>query len=311
MDELADLRNDPSSEATREHLDLTLASGESLLVAKAARLATEFSLPELADPLAKAFDRFMDSEDKGCLAKAAVAAALIELEIDNVPLFLRGLRHVQYEGSYGGQQDVAAELRAHCAVGLANSGHGDAVVELVRLLVDPENPPRIAAARGIGAVGGLEAEPVLRLKLLAGDEEPEVLTECCLGLLRLSPRRSLPFMEELLADKEEIRREAVILALGESRLPEAVPLLRGQWEHTFDRGLRRAILLGLVSSRSDPALEFLFDLVAEGDRLAAAEAISALAVLRHNDKIHRQAKDAVEKSRFAKDLRQTLRREFR
>ena len=67
----------------------------------------------------------------------------------------------------------------------------------------------------------------------------------------------------------------------------------------------------MVSSRSDAALDFLFELVREGDRLSATEAISALAVLRHDDKLRERTAEAVKQSRHRADLRKTMQREFR
>ena len=122
---------------------------------------------------------------------------------------------------------------------------------------------------------------------------------------------NVKFISDKAGFVDEGSGHAFVLALGESRLPEAIPLLSAQWHRTFDRNLRRAIALGMVSSRTDGALDFLFGLVSEGDRLAAAEAISALAVLRHDEKLRERTAAAVEKSCYRSDLRGTLRREFR
>ncbi len=330
LDQLSALRDDPDSSATLEQLKKALAGKESLLAARAARVAGDLGKVELVPEMLAAFDRFMvdaAETDKGCHAKTEIAKALVAMETESpaTALFRRGLGHVQLEGAWGGPVDVAIELRANCALGLANSGHPDTVVELVPLLVDPGFPARLAAARGVAASGRVEAEPVLRLKVLVGDDEPEVLTECLTGLLRLAPERSLEFVEPLLrsgppsprdrlqgdADGEpRLRREAAILALGESRLEEAVPLLRREWERGYDRESRRAVLLALVTSRRESALDFLVSLVADGASADAREAITALAIHRHDAKLRRRVEEALERNESRDELRRHFGGEF-
>lgn len=314
LDGLGDLRDDPDAPATVEALRAALGERHNLVAAKAARMAAELGKDELVRELTAAFDRFMDAEaDKGCHAKTAIAKALVELEHPATALFRRGLRHVQMEGAYGGPVDVAQELRANCAIGLVNSGHPDAVVELVPLLIDPGLPVRLAAAQGIGAAGRPEGEVVLRLKALIGDEDPEVLTECLAGLLRLAPERSLEFVEPFLASTgpfQGARREAAILALGESRLEEAVPLLCREWERSYDADSRRTVLLALVASRREAALDFLLSLVAEGEARAAREALSALAIHRHDARIRERVEAAVRASQHSADLKKHFDHEF-
>lgn len=312
--ELGELRDDPDAPATLAALADGLADRRNLVVAKAARMAAELGKDELASELTAAFDRFPDAAaDPGCHAKTAIAKALVELDHAATALFRRGLRLVQMEGAYGGPVDVAIELRANCAIGLVNSGHPDAVVELVPLLLDPGLPARLAAAQGIGATGRTEAEAVLRLKALTGDEEPEVLTECLAGLLRLAPERSLEFIEPFLASAGPLagaRREAAILALGESRLEEAVPVLRREWGRSHDADSRRTVLLALVTSRSEGALDFLLSLVSEGEPREAREALSALAIHRHDGRIRERVEAAVAKSKSRSELARHLEREF-
>lgn len=330
LDELSALRDDPDSPAALALLKKALAGGQNLLAARAARLAGDLGKEELVGEMLAAFDRFLvdaGATDKGCHAKTEIAKALVAMEMEGpaTALFRRGLRHVQLEAAWGGAVDVAIELRANCAVGLANSGHPDTVVELVPLLVDPGFPARLAAAQGIAASGRLEAEAVLRLKVLVGDEEPEVLTECLTGLLRLAPERSLelvapwvragppPPRERPARDggaEPRALREAAILALGESRLAEAVPLLLAAWERSYDRESRRMVLLALVTSRREPALDFLLSLVAEGDAADAREAITALAIHRHDEKLRQRLEEALERNENRGELRRHFASEF-
>lgn len=258
--------------------------------------------------------------DKGCLAKIAIATALVELEEPAVDLFRRGIRHVQMEPSYGPPVDAAVELRAHCAIGLVNSGYRDAALELVPLLIDPGASARLAAARGIAAAGGGEAEAVLRFKVLTGDDEPEVLTECFTGLLELAPERSLDFVGAFLGDDRPLSglpgggdsaaAEAAVLALGESRLEAAVPILLEQWESCCDRQRGQTILLALVTSRQESALDFLLGLVAGGEPWEASDAITALAICRGDPRIGDRVATALQRNRSRRELEPHFRREF-
>ena len=315
LDQLSELRDDPDSPETLEELRKNLASPYHLLAARAARLAGELGKSELAAEMLAAFDRLMTDpveSDKGCIAKTAIAKALLEMEHPAYALFLRGIRHVQMEPAYGGAVDAAIELRANCAIALANAGHPDTVVELVPLLVDPGFPVRLAAAQAIAASGRVEAEAVLRLKVMTGDEEPEVTAECLVGLLRLAPERSLELVKPLLdaPGRDSPVREAAILALGESRLEAAVPLLCKQWERSFDRESRRMVLLALVTTRREPALDFLLSLVAGDEPAAAREAITALAIHRHDPKIRQRVETALTASASRSELDRHFQREF-
>lgn len=310
LDRISALRDDPDAPETLEALRANLAGPQSLLVARAARVAGDLGKSELADDMLAAFDRLMKDPvetDKGCHGKTEIAKALLTMEHPASGLFLRGLRHVQMEGAYGGPIDVAIELRANCAIGLANSGHPHTVIELVPLLLDPGLPVRLAAAQGVAASGQLSAEAVLRFKVMVGDEEPEVLTECLTGLLRLFPERSLEFVAPLLGGGV---RQAAILALGESRLEEAVPLLRAEWERSYDRESRRLVLLALVTSRREPAVDFLLSIVAEADPAAARLAISAMAIHRRDPKLRERLAEAVEESEYRDELVRDFEQEF-
>jgi len=314
LDALSELRSEDDASLVREKLREALGERSHVVVGRAAKIAAELGVEELYRDMIEAFDRFMVDPvetDKSCVAKIAVAKALVDADHPAVGLYRRGIRHVQMEGSWGPPVDTAIELRANCAIGLANSGTPSTVLELVPLLADPGLPVRLAAVEGIAASGDPASEAVLRLKIVTGDAEPEVVTEAAGALLRLAPSGSLEFLRPLLDSPDPAIREAVILALGESRAEEAVPILVELWERpSLDRDSRRTVLLALVTTRREPALDVLMSIVAEGDRLSAAEAISALAIHRHDEKIRGRVAEAAEKNRAREDLRRTLAREF-
>src|SRR4030095_8290687 len=122
--------------------------------------------------------------DKGCAAKTAVIKALLAADCDDEEMFLKGVRHVQLEPTWGGRADTAAPLRALCGLGLVQMGSPDAMIELAMLLADTEADARIGAASALGHCGPTAA-PLLRFKVLTGDEEPAVTAECFNSLMAI------------------------------------------------------------------------------------------------------------------------------
>src|SRR6185503_10592117 len=108
-------------------------------------------------------------------------------------LYRTGIRHVQHEPTWGGRSDTAAPLRALCGLGLVQVGSPDAVTELAVLLADKEADARIGAASALGHCGPT-ATPLLRFKVLTGDEEPSVIAECLNALMAISPSVSFEFV---------------------------------------------------------------------------------------------------------------------
>jgi HEAT repeat protein len=283
---LARVREDPSSEASRVELRRALARESSPAVAKAAAIAGEAGLTALVPDLVAAFERFLRGPartDPGCVAKTGVVEALLRLDQGDEGVLLRALRHVQMEPVWGGQVDTAVDLRGAAALGLARTSRPDVLAELAELLADPEPPARVSAARAIASHGRPAGIPLLRHKALTGDEEPRVVTECLLGLLHLDPRGSLPFVAALL-DPNPVpgrpardRAECAAAALGESRLKEAIAVLREWYPKASARRLGRTALRALAALRRDEAFDFLLALVREGDANEARDAVAALA----------------------------------
>ncbi|MEE8523027.1 MAG: HEAT repeat domain-containing protein, partial [Thermoanaerobaculia bacterium] len=277
----------------------------------AARLARELVFGEPADDLAAAFDRFLaePSKDKGCVAKTEIARSLHELEEPCRELFLAGSRHVQPEPAFGGSVDAAAELRGICAHGLFASGHHRAVLEVVRLLADPEWRVRAEAARALSGGSRLEAEPVLRLKALSGDDEPDVVSECFGALLHLAREDALEFVAGFLDPRRAVVAQAAALALGESRLEGAVEALTGAYGTCSDPDLRRTLLLAVAMTRREPAFDYLFQLLENARPGRAAEALAALAIHRHDESLTVRAEKIV-RERGDSELRAVFKREF-
>ena len=259
-------------------------SKSNLVVAKAATIITDSQQADFLPQLATAFDRFFaDGSDKGCPAKTAVANALYTLGHNESAGFLRGIHHVQREASFGPPVDVAAELRGICALGLARIGYPDVLLELGELLVDQEFQPRVMAVRAVAYTGSADGAPLLRMKVLAGDTEPEVTAECFVALMKLSPRKSLPFVARFL--KSPDLAEPAALAIGGSRTLESFELLRNEWESHLQSEPRRPLLLGIAMTRQPVAVDFLLERILDDRPTAAADAITAMAIYRHDETI--------------------------
>jgi len=308
---LSRLGEDPAAPAAREELGQYLTHKSNAVVAKAAQLVAEFELQDLRPKLAEAFHRFMKDpalRDRGCTAKTAVVRALEALATPEETVYLTGIRHIQMEGSYGPPIDTAVALRSASAMALVHMHHPDAILHIVTLLVDREGDARTGAVRALAWCGRPEAVPLLRLKVLTGDESVDVLAECFMALLALAPTGSLDFVAGYLDSRAAVA-EAAALALGQSRQPAALDRLKTRWAAGPNESLRGALLAGLALAREDSAFEFLLALVEAAPERIAAQALSSLAMYRHDERI-RNAVEALVAGRSSQLLRHTFAVEF-
>lgn len=278
------------------HFTKALAGKSNLVAAKAARLAGEAQWRELTGELAKAFDRFLARGmelDKGCRALTAIARALYAFDYDVADLYLAGMRHRQQEPGYGGPTDTAVELRAVCAMGLVSTNYRYKLRELVDLLVDPEWQARAGAVRAIMTAGSDAAALLLRLKAQIGDKEPDVMADCFSGLLSMEGSEALPLVTTFADGRAKEVREAAILALGESRRPEAVDWLKAKFARTADGETKQAVLLALATSRTEPAIEFVLELIRSGNEQTSTAAVSAMEVNMGDRRIREEVENAL------------------
>lgn len=297
LNALSELRHNPGSEPLARPLRSFLENKSNLVIAKAAKTAGELRVTDLTADLAAAFHRLMANPakmDRGCAATTAIVGALYAMDYESPDVYLKGVRHIQMEGSFGPPVDAAAELRSNSAMGLVRTGHADALFEVVRLLVDKEARVRMGAARALGTVGGETAELLLYLKAMAGDREPEVLAECFSGLLASGGERSLRFVASYLDHADEAMVEAAALALGASRLPHAIDALKEKWSRTVLRPIRKTLLVALATARQDSALEFLLSLVAGAEEGIALDAIAAVRMYGNGDRVRQLIEAAVQ-----------------
>lgn len=261
----------------------------NLIVAAAAAIAGENMLVETVKDLEAAFDRFLANplkDDKLCRAKIAVVQALDRMEHQDTAVFLKAARHVQFEPVWGGSEDTAPPLRAAALVALARAEGSRSLPLLVDAMADPEKDVRIASAVALGAVGGECAGLVLRLKARLGDKDPDVLSECLGALLAVDPGENLPLVAGYLEPTDAASCEAAALALGKSRLAEALDPLRDCWQRCRFPDLKQQVLLAIAILRRPNAIDYLTDLVATAAEEDALAALAALEVHKGDPRIH-------------------------
>lgn len=296
LDRLAAAVTDPHAPGARVALTKALSSRSNLVVAAALDVICEHELSGFEQAMRGAFDKAMTDplrSDPGCRTKVGVVKALDLLGEPADELFLIGVRYVQPEPVWGGSQDSAIALRGMSAMALVNRRHPGAMIELARLLADPERDARRMAADAIAASGDVAVGvPLLVLRIRAGDPESEVLGACFAALLALDAEDTFEFVVEHLRARDELVVEAAALALGQERPPGAFAALCAFVEqHMLD--LRRVGLLAISMLRTEQAWAYLIELIAEGPQGLARDAIEALGVYRELGDLAERAREAV------------------
>jgi HEAT repeat protein len=135
---------------------------------------------------------------------------------------------------------------------------------------------------------------LLRYKVRLGDKDSAVLGDCFAGLIALDPDESIPFVAEQLNGRPPEVQEEAALALGESRRPAALEHLKKRWATGPNEKIQDALLLAVALLRVPPALDFLLEILAGGDKVSASAALGALAIHRHNPDVRQRAAAALE-----------------
>lgn len=296
LDRLAAAVEDPYAPAARAALLKALRDRSNLVVAAALEVIYQNELSGFEDALRDVFAAAMVDpvrSDPNCRTKAGVVKALDILREPADELFLAGIRHVQLEPVWGGSQDTAVSLRGMSAIALVNRGYADMMIELARLLADPERDARRAAADAIAQSGDAHTGvPLLILRIRAHEQEPEVLAACFCGLLSLASERTFEFVVEHLRDRDPLVAEAAALALGQERPAGAFEALRELAEGSFGEQ-RKVALLSIAMLRSEAAWDYLLGCIADGTLAVAREAIEALAVYRELPSLAERVRAAV------------------
>jgi HEAT repeat protein len=301
-------REAPPTAATE--LREALAHDRSLVIARAAEITYEMELHELGSDLVAAFARAVIAEDDPELvATDAVLKALARLEVDAPDVYLAALRMRRMVKMMGNWIDVAAPLRAHAAKALVTTSYTSALEQVAPMLADPEAIVRTAAAEALGVLGGSGAGAVLHLKLEIGDDDAGVLGACLSGLLRVALDRYLPIVAERLHNEDARLVELAAIALGESRAPDAFPVLRDAVESS-PRSATASVLLALALLRREEATAHLLDLVAKAAPSLAGLAVAALAIHEHDEGVTTRVRAVVD-ARGDRTLRKALATHFR
>jgi HEAT repeat protein len=273
------LRQNPA-EACVEPLRKALAHRNNYVVAKAADLVREMKLGQLTPELLAAFDRFFENavkSDPQCWAKNALSRTLAAFELQDVDVFLRGMRHIQLEPVWGGRSDTAATLRATCALALVQCRtltEADLLAHLVELFADKDKAVRVEVARAIEQVGSTSALLLLRLRAVLGVDEPEVLGACYSGVLHIEGVKAIPWVARFLAPGDDPAAEAALAIAGTHSL-EGFNILKTCLADAADPWFRSVVLSAIALTRQDEALEFLLELV-RTESLDAEAAIEAV-----------------------------------
>lgn len=295
---LSGLRALPPTDAVVAALRKALRDRVNVIVAKAAALSAELQLrallPDLLQAFARLFDKPLES-DPQCWGKNAVTKALKDLGHAESAIFLRGLRHIQMEPVWGGEEDTATTLRGTCALALVQCSditREESMLHLIDALAEGDPGVRRDAALAIEQMAGHEAVWLLRLKARFADK-PEVTGQVFESLLRLEGKSSVLFVAGFLDGANEEVAEEAALALGASRLPLALELLKGAWKRSKNRALGPVLLRAISASRLDDAFEFLFSIVREGRQSESADAVRALEIHRDSEDIRRRVEEAL------------------
>ena len=311
IEALKELCASQSAESCIRALKKALGDKINVIVARAAALVAKTQHNELVPDLSKAFDRMMINpvkSDPKCWAKEAIAKALKDLGHAESELFLKGVKHVQLEATWGGHEDTASTLRSTCALAImqcTDLTREDKLWAVMPLLTEASPSSRKDGALALESLEGREAALLLRIKARMGDEDTTVSGQVFESLLHVEKDSAVSFVAEFLRYPNiELQQEAV-LALGASRLPAAVAVLK----ETCEKGrafLDSEILFRALSiSRNEDALEFLNGVVKDGRLREAMAALDAL-------KIYRESSDVREKIARAVSNRQEpeIQREF-
>jgi len=309
LGDLSRLRSNPDREAAIPILRKALADRINLIAAKAAEVAASLRLRLLLPDLLAAYDRLFPSgaeHDPQCTGKKALAQALIDLDYDESPPFLRGYRYVQTEATYYKlREDTAPPLRSLCTLGLiqcADLTRAEKLRCLLNALTDAAVPVRIDTLRAIEQMEGEEAALLCRLKAGLGDKSASVTGQAIESVLRLEGERALEFAQAFLESSDEPLVEEASLAIGASRLPAAIDTLK----QAYGRRKQPVFLRAISVARLETGFEFLLSLVRDGN-LAALDTLS---IHRDSPEIQTAVQKAVEAS-GNESLRQRYQAKFK
>lgn len=320
-EELARLKTESDRNTFVTGLCRHLADRAGVVIGKAAQVGLDRQsdlepfVGKLTPILAAAFDRCMVEPvktDPGCSGKIGVVNLGVALHCLEADLYLRAIRHVQMEGSFGPPIDTAESLRAAAAYGLLNCRHGDAMYEIVALLseVDPNSTrlpdSRRGAIRALGTVVSETSAALLRMTALRFESDPDTLCEAFASLNSIEANRSFDFIRSFLDRRDSDVSDIAALALAEGKQSRACGVLLEHALRSFSEN-KQAVFTALAITRKPEAIEYLIDRIGNGHEREAVAAIDALHLMRNDDAIRKRVEHTL-KGRGGTPLADAIRR---
>jgi HEAT repeat protein len=253
---------------------------------------------EIAEALLPVFDDLQlagVSRDPGCYIRASMAHAFGRVEYHPAAESMRSGAHtIQIEVVGGERIDLGAQLRAACALTLAELRDPEALRHITPLLFDtganridsnptvvPLNPElRAVAARAIGRLGDINGLAVLAVKLQfpEWEREADVLAESMKAALTLAKDEALPLVAPYITYDHRGLGPAAALAIIQSGVESGYSLVKTAIT-TGDPTEVKAIALTLAAQRSFAAVSLLYEMGTASrdiERLAFAEAVAIM-----------------------------------
>ena len=104
--------------------------------------------------------------------------------------------------------------------------------------------------------------------------------------MSVEPEGSLAFVAQWLAKPDDALRELAALALGESRVPAALDVLKNVWaEPIVADELRFALIRAAAAHRSEAAFDWLLSIAADARAGVAARVIESLEPYKNNERL--------------------------
>ena len=300
---LREVRTEGDLTKIRETAVKYLADKTNLIIAEAAKLIGEFELTGLEPELLAAWNRLIEHSDpvkadKGCTAKTAIIEALGNLNHDDSEFYLTAIQYKQIEPGWPDAEDTAENVRAGSAFAIARSQQLRIVDKLTTFVdyLQGSRADRINAVRAIADTRHESAIPILRLKLLSGDPEAEVMGTCMSGLLELSPQNSIPLVAKFLTNPTENVVYEAAAALGVCGKPAAVEALINALKRTGNKDQQRSLLISIGLSRDPSAINFLISqLEARRDIETVLEALKPSCVYEETQRRVREVMKQIER----------------
>ncbi len=262
----------------------------------AAEALVDIALPGDGPNILARFDELMANGpelDPGCHVRTFLAYALAKSGYSaSTDALRRGIRLRETESIGGRPFDSGGQLRAACAMALAELSDRQALYEISLLLFDqvtelvegsgtfydafgniriPFNENvRTTAVKALARLGDQKALSVLGAKLRTPvrprsmfDEDPNVIAECMSAVVELSIDDDASYAIDLIAPYLESRDQGLVahaaLMLAQTQNPEVIPLIVNALSDLRKDPLR-ASLLALSTMRTEVAQQALIGL---------------------------------------------------